>query len=94
MGDAKRDSHPTHLDDGWPVASPESRGMDGTLLNGLGQQFEAWPDANLHAVLIVRHGALVYERYFTGEDRAWATPLGRVSSVSYTHLTLPTTPYV
>ena len=53
--------------------------MDGTLLNGITRQFEAWPDANLHAVLIARHGALVYERYFTGEDRAWATPLGRVS---------------
>ena len=30
-------------------------------------------------MLISRNGKLVYERYFTGEDKAWATPLGRVT---------------
>ena len=42
-------------------------------------QFEGWSDANLHAALMVRHGKLDYERYFTGEDRACATHIGHVT---------------
>jgi CubicO group peptidase (beta-lactamase class C family) len=53
--------------------------MDGELLRGIAPHFEAWTDANAHAVLIARHGKLVYERYFTGDDWAWATHLGRVA---------------
>jgi hypothetical protein len=53
--------------------------MNALVLDGLAPQFESWSNANLHAALIVRHGRLVYERYFTGEDRAGATHLGRVT---------------
>ena len=53
--------------------------MDSALLAGLAPQFEGWRDANLHAALIVRRGRLVLEHYFTGEDEAWGTSLGRVS---------------
>lgn len=64
-------------DPAW-IARPEDVGMDPALLEGLAPQFEAWTEANLHAALIVRHGKLVYERYFAGDDTAWAEPLGRV----------------
>ena len=67
------------LDDGWVVRAPDAEGMNGELLRGLGPQFESWSAANLHAVLMVRHGRIVYERYFAGEDVAWGTPLGRVA---------------
>ncbi len=70
---------PSVLDDGWPVASPAERNLDETVLAGLAKQFESWTDANLHAVLIVRDGTLVYERYFTGEDQVFGKPLGRVT---------------
>ncbi|CAH2398447.1 hypothetical protein MES5069_200013 [Mesorhizobium escarrei] len=53
--------------------------MDADMLSGLAPQFENWDEANPHAVLMVRRGKLVCERYFTGEDRAWATSLGRVT---------------
>ena len=66
-------------DDGWLVARPDAVGMNTEVLSGLAPQFESWSEANLHAALMVRQGRLVYERYFTGEDRAWATPLGRVA---------------
>jgi CubicO group peptidase (beta-lactamase class C family) len=66
-------------DDGWLVAQPDAVGMKAEVLNGLAPQFENWTEANLHAALMVRQGRLVYERYFTGEDRAWGTPLGRVA---------------
>ncbi|HJU17837.1 MAG TPA: serine hydrolase domain-containing protein [Stellaceae bacterium] len=70
---------PVDKRDGWALSRPDSEGLDGAVLCGLGPQFETWADANIHSALIVRHGKLVYERYFAGEDRAWATPLGRVS---------------
>ena len=73
------DESPTDLHDGWNVSSPEAQGLDASILRGLATQFEAWPEANVHAILMARNGSLVYERYFTGEDRAWATPLGRVT---------------
>ncbi|MDL2405522.1 serine hydrolase [Rhizobium calliandrae] len=60
-------------------SSPEEHGFDADRLREIGPHFEAWTEANLHAVVVARHGKLVYEHYFTGEDRAWATPLGRVT---------------
>jgi CubicO group peptidase (beta-lactamase class C family) len=66
-------------DDGWLVAQPDAVGMNADVLSGLAPQFESWSDANLHAALMVRHGRLVYERYFAGEDTAWGTPLGRIA---------------
>ncbi|MBO0904613.1 serine hydrolase domain-containing protein [Jiella sonneratiae] len=65
-------------DDGWPTARPEEAGMDAATLAGLAPQFEAWPEAKLHAALILRHGKVVYERYFAADDMAFAVPLGRV----------------
>jgi CubicO group peptidase (beta-lactamase class C family) len=66
-------------DDGWLVTQPDAGGMNAEVLSGLAPQFEGWREANLHAALMVRHGRLVYERYFTGEDIAWRTPLGRIA---------------
>lgn len=65
--------------DGWLIAPPEARAMNADVLSGLAPQFESWSEANLHAALMVRHGKIVYERYFTGEDRAGGTSLGRVA---------------
>ncbi|HEV8390539.1 MAG TPA: serine hydrolase, partial [Dongiaceae bacterium] len=73
------DIQPASLADGWAVASPESAGLNGDLIRGIGPHFESWTDANAHAILIARRGKLVYERYFTGEDQAWGKALGRVT---------------
>jgi hypothetical protein len=61
------------------TSPPDAEGMDAEVLNGSARQFEDWPEANLHAALMVRHAKLIYEHYFTGDDRAWATSLGRVT---------------
>jgi len=34
---------------------------------------------NIHTVLVVRHGELVFERYFTGDDELFGRPLGQVA---------------
>lgn len=66
---------PAALDDGWAVAAPADEGFDPATLCAVGP---AMQDRNAHAVLVVRHGTLVYERYFTGEDERWGRPLGRI----------------
>lgn len=65
--------------DSWSLSSPEETGLNADVLRGAGPHFERWTEANIHALLVARRGKLIYERYFTGDDQAWATPLGRVS---------------
>jgi CubicO group peptidase (beta-lactamase class C family) len=70
---------PAVLDDGWAVAAPADEGFDPAKLCAVGPALEARPESNAHAVLVVRHGRLVYERYFAGEDQRWGQPLGRIA---------------
>jgi CubicO group peptidase (beta-lactamase class C family) len=69
---------PAGLDDGWSLAPPSDVGMDSAKLCGLDAFIAQWPQANIHAVVIVRHGKLVYERYYAGVDERWGRPLGTV----------------
>ena len=55
--------------DGWQVAAPAAVGLDPATLCGIGPRFKAWTAANVHSVLVVRHGKLVYEQYFTTADQ-------------------------
>lgn len=51
----------------WPSLDPETQALDAGRLERLGAAIEGgrqYPD--LHSLLIVRHGYLVYERYFDG----------------------------
>ena len=62
----------------WPEASPEEAGFDSAALESLARRIEDGELSNLHSLLVVRDGKLVFERYFSGTDWAWARPLGRV----------------
>jgi CubicO group peptidase (beta-lactamase class C family) len=64
---------PVALDDGWTITTPESVGLDGARLCGIAARLKA-TDANVHAVVIVRHGKLVFEQYFAGYDERWDVP--------------------
>ena len=59
---------PIASEDQWQVATPESVGLDGAKLSALVARFEEWKEANLHGVIIVRHGKLAFEHYFSGFD--------------------------
>ena len=65
--------------DGWQVAAPDAVGLDPTTLCGIGPRFKAWTAADIHSVLVVRHGKLVYEQYFTGADEKLGRPVGVVT---------------
>ena len=67
---------PASLDDGWATASPESVGLDGARLCGIAARLKE-SDADVHAVVIVRHGKLVFEQYFPGYDDPWGAPNGQ-----------------
>ena len=67
---------PVTLDDGWPIASPESVGLDGARLCDIATRLKA-TDADVHGAVIVRHGKLVFEQYFPGYDNPWSAPEGR-----------------
>ena len=69
---------PAGLDDGWGLATPSDVGLDAAKLCGLDAFIAQWPQANVHAVVIVRRGKLVYERYYAGADERWGRPLGNV----------------
>src|SRR5262245_43914480 len=61
---------PTSLDDGWTTASPESAGMDGARLCTIAARLQLI-SSEVHSVVVVRHGKLVFEQYFPGLDQPW-----------------------
>ena len=67
---------PASIGDGWDTASPDSAGLDGARLCGIAARLKAL-DADVHAVVIVRHGKLVFEQYFAGYDDPWGVPEGQ-----------------
>jgi hypothetical protein len=65
---------PPARDDGWPVGTLAEAGLDAGALGKLVQAVVSepmdQPDARqVHAILIARHGKLVFEEYFHGENR-------------------------
>jgi CubicO group peptidase (beta-lactamase class C family) len=66
---------PAALNDGWIAASPESVGLDSTRLCRIAARLTE-TEADVHAVVIVRHGKLVFEQYFRGYDEPWGEPDG------------------
>jgi CubicO group peptidase (beta-lactamase class C family) len=61
---------PVALDDGWPIDQPGNVGLDGARLGGIAARLKA-TEANVHSVVVVRHGKLVFEQYFPGFDEPW-----------------------
>jgi CubicO group peptidase (beta-lactamase class C family) len=66
---------PDAMNDGWATASPESVNLDGALLCAMGARLKL-DEADVHAVIVVRHGKLVFEQYFRGYDDPWGAPEG------------------
>src|SRR5437773_1171302 len=60
---------PTHRDywptAGWRTAAPNQQGMDPQLLGDLDTKVPAY-HSQVRSLLVVRHGYLVYERYWQG----------------------------
>jgi CubicO group peptidase (beta-lactamase class C family) len=66
---------PEAIGDGWITAAPESVGLDSAQLCAIGARLK-FDEADVHAVVVVRHGKLVFEQYFRGYDEPWGAPNG------------------
>ena len=66
---------PTPLD--WPTGTPADVGLDASLLDAAAGNVEL--SADVRSLLVVRHGKLVYERYFNGGDAAKALTIASAS---------------
>ena len=66
---------PADLHDGWKVAAPAQADLDPDLICAIGPRLEKLKEADANGVVVVRHGVLVYEQYFTGWDWHWGSPL-------------------
>jgi CubicO group peptidase (beta-lactamase class C family) len=64
--------------DKWAVAAPESVGLASAALCPMVKWLNDSKE-NVHAVLVARHGTLVFEQYFSGSDEAWGRPLGNIA---------------
>jgi CubicO group peptidase (beta-lactamase class C family) len=76
--DTKVCGAPVALADGWTIAAQAELGLDPAKLCELDSFIAQWPAANIHAVVVVRKGRLAMERYFSGADERWGSPLGTV----------------
>ncbi len=59
---------------GWPSTTPESAGVNGAALAALGDELAGERHGFVDSMLVIRRGAIVYERTFPRDyDRAFAT---------------------
>ncbi|SDR46742.1 CubicO group peptidase, beta-lactamase class C family [Rhizobiales bacterium GAS191] len=70
---------PAPTEDGWQAAAPDAVGFDPAVLCGIGPRFKEWTAADIHSVLVIRHGKLVYEQYFAGADERLGQSIGIVN---------------
>ena len=75
---------PAKRDDGWSVLSANAdNDVDQAALCRMADRLES-SGANIHAVLVARHGRLAFERYFRGSDEVPSRFFGvRVKDVSF-----------
>ena len=61
--------------DGWAVAAPAEAGLDPATLCAVVPRFAEWRQADVHGIVVVRHGRLAFEHYFAGADSQYGTPI-------------------
>jgi len=76
---ASLSSRQTPPADDWPTATPEDSGFAPGMAEKLDRLVANGSLKNLHAVVVVRRGKLVLERYYAGLDEHWGRPLGEVT---------------
>jgi CubicO group peptidase (beta-lactamase class C family) len=64
--------------DQWPLAAPESVNLTSATICPMVKWLNASRERNVHAVLVARHGTLVFEAYFSGNDEHWGQAVGEI----------------
>jgi CubicO group peptidase (beta-lactamase class C family) len=60
---------------GWTVAAPADAGLDPATLCAVVPRFAEWRQADVHGIVVVRHGRLAFEHYFRGADSQYGTSI-------------------
>src|SRR5688500_5968425 len=81
-----RDAPPEKLNDGIRVGTLKDAGFDEARITAASEEIFKGTYPNIHSLLIFRKGRLVYENYFTGEDRERG--VGAIGVVKHTRDTL------
>src|SRR4030043_1941496 len=70
---------PDQLNDGWVTASLKSVGMDSSIIEQLVNRVYGKHYENIHSIVIIKDGKLVFEEYWPGNDFGYKSPdyLGR-----------------
>jgi CubicO group peptidase (beta-lactamase class C family) len=55
---------PQDIHDGWAMTSPDKQGLNAALLCTMEEGISGGKLANVDDIVVIRHGVLVYERYF------------------------------
>jgi CubicO group peptidase (beta-lactamase class C family) len=55
---------PQEIHDGWAMTSPDKQGLNAALLCTMEEGINGGKLANVDDIVVIRHGVLVYERYF------------------------------
>ena len=70
----------------WPLSLPAGQGMNPVMLDGADQKILAdYP--NVYSLLVIRHGHLVYEKYYRGMGATDANPVYSVTKSVMSALT-------
>jgi len=69
VADEPRCAEPALVDDGWERAAPAKSGFDAAALCAVLDEIARGP-ANVHSVIVERHGRLIAELYRRGKDRS------------------------
>ncbi len=70
----------------WSISTPEEQGVDNKILSDAGKRInENYP--NVYSLLVVRHGYLIYEKYYQGMNKDSANPIYSVTKSVMSALT-------
>jgi len=73
-------------DDDWSISTPEQQGLNPEMLGRADKEIhDNYP--NVYSLLVVRHGYLVYEKYYQGMDKNDANPVFSVTKSVMSALT-------
>src|SRR5262245_30621494 len=63
----------------WKITSLENAKLDEQTLCALNKVLDKSPEMNVHAVVVIRGGNLVFETYRKGDDENWGTKFEQVT---------------
>jgi hypothetical protein len=71
------------VSDRWPVANPDQEKIEGKRLDALFANLANDPTKDFKGIIILRHGKLVAESYFNGDDSNTLHDIRSASNTSF-----------